>query len=203
MEQDGRLPTCWLSSRKNSLLRRMEHLCAMAAAEHRRAQRRLRLQEVEEAMATGPRQPEMCFASEKALAPGGQSALALELELMTKRLEAANAELRRYETRLFAYERAMLDLRRENAELLALCQQAREGKPLPPKPEEPAQPVLEKPELPVIRFPAPAHDAGALQAEPSVEITTLLDTGIPVWEPHTKLEHLSVEIVRQLEHLMG
>lgn len=188
----------WLSSRKIGLLHRLDRLCALAASEHRRAQRKM-----EEAMATERRQPEMCFACEKALASEGQSARALELELLTHKLEAAQAELRRYETRLFAYERAMLDLRRENTELRALCEQARLGEPLPPKQEETSQPVLDKPELPVIRFPAPAHDAGAATAAPSAEICTLLDTGIPIWEPHTRLEHLSVEIVRQLEHLMG
>ena len=48
--RDGTLPTAWLSSRKNSVLRCIERLCAETASEHRRAQRRL--QEVEEAMAT-------------------------------------------------------------------------------------------------------------------------------------------------------
>lgn len=48
--RDGTLPTAWLSSRKNSVLRCIERLCAETASEHRRTQRRL--QEVEEAMAT-------------------------------------------------------------------------------------------------------------------------------------------------------
>ena len=46
--RDGTLPTAWLSSRKNSVLRCIERLCAETASEHRRAQRRL--QEVEEAI---------------------------------------------------------------------------------------------------------------------------------------------------------
>ena len=95
---------------------------------------------------------------------GGQSApAASETELLRRKLAEANAEIRRYETRLFAYERAMLDLRRENAELQALCEQARAGETLPEPTPQPTVPVLEKPELPVIHFPAPARDAGVAQ----------------------------------------
>lgn len=198
--RDGTLPTAWLSSRKNSVLRRIERLCAETASEHRRAQRRL--QEVEEAMASqnqpGGTLPGIVPAS------GGQSApAASETELLRRKLAEANAEIRRYETRLFAYERAMLDLRRENAELQALCEQARAGETLPEPTPQPTVPVLEKPELPVIHFPAPARDAGVAQGASSGEIETLLDTGTPEWEPKTKLDHLSVDIISQLEQLMG
>ena len=197
---DGGLHTQWLSSRKNSLLRCIERLCAETASDCRRTQRRL--QEVEEAMASqnqpGGTLPGIVPAS------GGQSApAASEIELLRRKLAEANAEIRRYETRLFAYERAMLDLRRENAELQALCEQARAGETLPEPTPQPTVPVLEKPELPVIHFPAPARDAGVAQGASSGEIETLLDTGTPEWEPKTKLDHLSVDIISQLEQLMG
>ena len=198
--RDGTLPTAWLSSRKNSLLRYIERLCAETASDCRRTQRRL--QEVEEAMASqnqpGGTLPGIVPAS------GGQSApAASETELLRRKLAEANAEIRRYETRLFAYERAMLDLRRENAELQALCEQARAGETLPEPTPQPTVPVLEKPELPVIHFPAPARDAGVAQGPLPGEIETLLDTGTPEWEPKTKLDHLSVDIISQLEQLMG
>lgn len=198
--RDGTLPTAWLSSRKNSLLRCIERLCAETASDCRRTQRRL--QEVEEAMASqnqpGGTLPGIVPAS------GGQSApAASETELLRRKLAEANAEIRRYETRLFAYERAMLDLRRENAELQALCEQARAGEILPEPTPQPTVPVLEKPELPVIHFPAPARDAGVAQGPLPGEIETLLDTGTPEWEPKTKLDHLSVDIISQLEQLMG
>ena len=197
---DGGLHTQWLSSRKNSLLRCIERLCAETASDCRRTQRRL--QEVEEAMASQNQQggtlPGIVPAS------GGQSApAASETELLRRKLAEANAEIRRYETRLFAYERAMLDLRRENAELQALCEQARAGETLPEPTPQPTVPVLEKPELPVIHFPAPARDAGVAQGPLPGEIETLLDTGTPEWEPKTKLDHLSVDIISQLEQLMG
>lgn len=198
--RDGTLPTAWLSSRKNSLLRCIERLCAETASDCRRTQRRL--QEVEEAMASqnqpGGTLPGIVPAS------GGQSApAASETELLRRKLAEANAEIRRYETRLFAYERAMLDLRRENAELQALCEQARAGETLPEPTPQPTVPVLEKPELPVIHFPAPARDAGVAQGPLPGEIETLLDTGTLEWEPKTKLDHLSVDIISQLEQLMG
>lgn len=197
---DGGLHTQWLSSRKNSLLRCIERLCAETASDCRRTQRRL--QEVEEAMASqnqpGGTLPGIVPVS------GGQSApAASETELLRRKLAEANAEIRRYETRLFAYERAMLDLRRENAELQALCEQARAGETLPELTPQPTVPVLEKPELPVIHFPAPARDAGVAQGPLPGEIETLLDTGTPEWEPKTKLDHLSVDIISQLEQLMG
>lgn len=197
---DGGLHTQWLSSRKNSLLRCIERLCAETASDCRRTQRRL--QEVEEAMASqnqpGGTLPGIVPVS------GGQSApAASETELLRRKLAEANAEIRRYETRLFAYERAMLDLRRENAELQALCEQARAGETLPEPTPPPTVPVLEKPELPVIHFPAPARDAGVAQGPLPGEIETLLDTGTPEWEPKTKLDHLSVDIISQLEQLMG
>ena len=69
---------------------------------------------------------------------------------MNRRLAAANAEIRRYQTRLYACEREMVALRQENAELEALCEQARANSLLPPVPPQPK--VLEQPGLPVIVF---------------------------------------------------
>lgn len=198
--QDERLRTEWLSSRKNSVLRCIERLCAETAVESRRVQRRL--QEVEETMAN---QQGMGLPSGtlSAAVPGGQCAPVSEVELLNRRLVAAYAEIRRYETRLFAYERAMLDLRRENAELQALCEKAQKGEKLPEPETTPQPPVLDKPELPVIHFPAPARDAGSAESSPSAEIEELLETGTPEWEPKTKLDHLSMELISQMERLMG
>lgn len=86
------LRTEWLSCRRTSVLRCVERYCAAAAREYRRALRRV--QEVEETMAqvepeTGRRLP-------------SQPAQA---ELLNRRLAAANAEIRRYQTRLYACER--------------------------------------------------------------------------------------------------
>ena len=49
-----------------------------------------------------------------------------QLEQMSRKLAAARAEISRYQTRLFACERQMIALRKENAALEAACEQARE-----------------------------------------------------------------------------
>ncbi len=79
------------------------------------------------------------------LRPGAQ------LELLNRKLDAANAEIRRYQTRLYACEREMVALRQENAEL-GVCVPAGAGKQsLPPVPPQPK--VLGQPGLPVIVVP--------------------------------------------------
>ena len=101
--------------RRTPELHRLEQLCRETAREHRCAQRRL--QEVEEAMAS--EQEKSC--PEALPAASGPT----QLEQLSRKLNAANAELRRYETRMFAYERTMLALRKENAELTARCEELR------------------------------------------------------------------------------
>ena len=198
------LRTEWLSCRRNSVLRCVERYCAAAAREYRRALRRV--QEVEEKMAqvepeTGRRLP-------------SQPA---QTELLNHRLAAANAEIRRYQTRLYACEREMVALRQENAELEALCEQARENRLLPPEPPQPK--VLEQPGLPVIVFhPAadapkaepPQPDAAPEQNTPPPESAPQTDPveeerhpfEQPDWKPTTALDRQAVDLVHQLESLM-
>ena len=168
------LRTEWLSCRKNSVLRCVERYSAAAASEYRRALRKV--QEVEETMVQG------------------------EVEALNRRLSAANAEIRRYQTRLFACEREMVALRQENAELEALCDQARKNELLPQK--RPQPPVLDQPGLPVIVFPAPEETRPEPPAAPQEE-----EQPSPFeqkdWKPTTALDQLSVDIVHQLEALMG
>ena len=114
-QQQTKLPLEWLSSRRTPELHRLEQLCRETAREHRCAQRRL--QEVEEAMAS-EREKSCPEALPAASGP-------TQLEQLSRKLNAANAELRRYETRMFAYERTMLALRKENAELTARCEELR------------------------------------------------------------------------------
>lgn len=156
------LRTEWLSCRRTSVLRCVERYCAAAAREYRRALRRV--QEVEETMAqvepeTGRRLP-------------NQPAQA---ELLNRRLAAANAEIRRYQTRLYACEREMVALRQENAELEALCEQARANSLLPPVPPQAAPPEPEEERCPFAQ---------------------------PDWKPTTALDHQAVDLVHQLESLM-
>ena len=99
------LRTEWLSTRKNSVLRCVERYSAAADREYRRALRKM--QEVEEPMVQAEKMP---LHPSAAMQSG-------EVEALNRRLAAANAEIRRYQTRLFALEREMVALRQENAEL--------------------------------------------------------------------------------------
>lgn len=193
------LRTEWLSCRRNSVLRCVERCCAVSAREYRIALRKV--QEVEGIMAQAEPENAKRLPSQPA-----------EAELLNRRLSAANAEIRRYQTRLFACEREMVALRQENAELEALCEQARKNSLLPPEPPQPR--VLEQPGLPVIVFhPAaqPPEKEEAAKAAPAPEVPdpkppqeeerSPFDQ--PDWRPTTKLDRLSVDIVRQLEGLMG
>lgn len=196
------LRTEWLSCRRNSVLRCVERYCAAAAREYRRTLRRV--QEVEEKMAqvepeTGRRLP-------------SQPAQA---ELLNRRLAAANAEIRRYQTRLYACEREMVALRQENAELEALCEQARENSLLPPEPPQPK--VLEQPGLPVIVFHPAADAPKAEPPQPDAAQEQSAPAPVPQpepveeerhpfeqldWKPTTALDHQAVDLVHQLESLM-
>ena len=213
LPQDVWLCTEWLSCRRNSVLRCVERYSAAAASEYRRALRKV--QEVEETMAqvgteTGPH------------GTASQPAARLqsgEVEALNRRLSAANAEIRRYQTRLFACEREVVALRQENAELEALCDQARKNELLPPKTPQP--PVLDQPGLPVIVF-HPAADAPkaeqpqpdavpeqsapkqepAPQAAPPEPEEERCPFAQPDWKPTTALDHQAVDLVHQLESLM-
>ena len=200
------LHTEWQNCRRNSVLRCVERYCAASAREYRRALRKV--QEVEGTMVQAEPETGRRLPSQPTVA-----------ELLDRRLAAANAEIRRYQTRLFACEREMVALRQENAELEALCEQARKNSLLPPEPPQPK--VLEQPGLPVIVFhpaaeapkaaasrkekeaetAAPQPSAAAAPAEPVEEERDPFDK--PDWKPTTALDHQAVDLVRQLEGLMG
>lgn len=211
--QDLWLRTEWLSCRKNSVLRCVERYSAAAASEYRRALRKV--QEVEENMA----QVELEHGKHIPCQQPTVQMQSAELEALNRRLSAANAEIRRYQTRLFACEREVVALRQENAELEALCEQARKNELLPPK--NPQPPVLDQPGLPVIVFRPGEHDKAGEPAAPApaAETPPAPQTAAPEpppepelppspfeqkdWKPTTKLDRLSVDIVKQLEALMG
>ena len=177
-QQETKLPLEWLSSRRTPELHRLEALCRETAREHRCAQRRL--QEEEEAMAS-----EQAKARAAALSGASEPSEKTQLEQMSRKLNAANAELRRYETRMFAYERAMLALRKENAELTERCAELRrELDELSANP-----PRVDIPPLPVIDFPAAAPETPR-PAAPKPQ------------QPKTKLEHLGDEVLAELARLM-
>ena len=152
-----------------------------------------------------------------------------QLQQLSRKLEAARAEIRRYQTRLFACERQMIALRKENAELEAACEQAREeaaqAEARAARAEEQLRQaadcvgMAETPEVQVTE-PIPADEAPApeaaepesqepmagqaqteapQQAAPAREPTPVE----PEWQPQTELEHRAAELMNWFDQMMG
>ena len=137
-------------------------------------------------------------------------AVCAQLEQLNRKLAAAHAEIRRYQTRLFACERQMAALRQENAELEAACVEAQEqaaraaeqlqaafaapapagNQPEPTEPEHEPQPLPEPP----AETAEPPQAAPACAPQPPAQ---------PEWQPKTRLDHLSVELMNWFDDMMG
>ena len=123
-----------------------------------------------------------------------------QMEKLARRLAAAQAQIRRYQTRLFAYERSMIALRKENAELEAkynqaqqLCQQ--QVQQSTPPPQETAAQAPAKPK------PKPGPGPKPVQKTPPKPVVKAAPKAEP-WVPRTELERLSVELMDQMTRLM-
>ena len=184
-----------------SVLRCIERLCAQNDMEYRQSRRALR--KAEEAPVQNAAAPPVPAAVPAAAQPEPQlpGTIVAQLDALNRKLAAANLELRRYETRMFAYERTVYALKQENAELEALCRQARQGEPLPPEPK-PQEPVLDQPGLPVIRFTPDGKEAAEAEEDAFYD-----EVSPPRWnplqEPRTPLDHLSVQLLAQFDRMMG
>lgn len=130
LKQDVPLRTGWFGYRKLDVENCIAHIRAAYAAELRLA--RQTQQGMEETMAQ-LRQENKALRQRFAQQAAAQAAASVraegsdKLQQLTRKLEAAHAEIRRYQTRLFACERQMIALRRENADLEAACEQAPGG----------------------------------------------------------------------------
>lgn len=184
-----------------SVLRCIERLCAQNDMEYRQSRRALR--KAEDTQAQNAAAPPVPTAAPAAAQPEPQlpGTIVAQLDALNRKLAAANLELRRYETRMFAYERTVYALKQENAELEALCRQARQGEPLPPEPK-PQEPVLDQPGLPVIRFTPDGKEAAEAEEDAFYD-----EVSPPRWnplqEPRTPLDHLSVQLLAQFDRMMG
>lgn len=140
----------------------------------------------------------------------GTGVVCEQLEQLTRRLNAARAEIRRFQTKLFAYERQMIALRQENAELEAACEQAKAETQLAREQtqqalqqlqalQQAAQPQQEVPAEPEKTACAPAADA-AVDVQPEEQPQT--EPAVQPWRPQTELEHLSVELISWFDRMM-
>lgn len=196
--RDVRLRTSWFGYRKLDVINCIEHLCALSDAEERLARK---TQQGLEADMAQTQQENRALRQELARKAAAQTVTAAQadgmrqqLEKLARRLAAAQAQIRRYQTRLFAYERSMIALRKENAELEAkynqaqqLCQQQVQQSTPPPQETAAQAPAKPKPK-PVQKTPPKPVVKAVPKAEP--------------WVPRTELERLSVELMDQMTRLM-
>lgn len=150
------------------------------------------------------------YAAELRLARQTQAAASVraedsdKLQQLIRKLEAAHAEIRRYQTRLFACERQMIALRRENADLEAACEQAREELQMAvARAEKAEQQAAQRPACPEVPVqaptPEPPEEAVACCTRPAAQPAAQPE---PVWQPETELEKLSVELLRRFDEMM-
>ncbi len=198
MRRDVRLRTSWFGYRKLDVINCIEHLCALSDAEERLARE---TQQGLEADMAQTQQENRALRQELARKAAAQTVTAAQadsmrqqMEKLARRLAAAKAQIRRYQTRLFAYERSMIALRKENAELEAkynqaqqLCQQQVQQSTPPPQETAAQAPAKPKPK-PVQKTPPKPVVKAVPKAEP--------------WVPRTELERLSVELMDQMTRLM-
>lgn len=196
--RDVRLRTSWFGYRKLDVINCIEHLCALSDAEERLARE---TQQGLEADMAQTQQENRALRQELARKAAAQTvtvaqadSMRQQMEKLVRRLAAAQAQIRRYQTRLFAYERSMIALRKENAELEAkynqaqqLCQQQVQQSTPPPQETAAQAPAKPKPK-PVQKTPPKPVVKAVPKAEP--------------WVPRTELERLSVELMDQMTRLM-
>ena len=194
LKQDVPLRTGWFGYRKLDVENCIAHIRAAYAAELRLA--RQTQQGMEETMAQ-LRQENKALRQRFAQQAAAQAAASVraegsdKLQQLTRKLEAAHAEIRRYQTRLFACERQMIALRRENADLEAACEQAREELQMAVARAEKTEQQAAPPEPPEEAVACCARSAAQPAAQPE-----------PVWQPETELEKLSVELLRRFDEMM-
>lgn len=141
-----------------------------------------------------------------------------QAEQLSRKLAAARAEVRRYQTRMFAFERTLLALKHDNAELEAACEQAWEQLEQANARAEQAEAALAAmqqtaPEAPVQPDTAPeaVPQCEAAPEQPAPETEELLcapeqalppESAQPAWKPETRLEQMAVELMGWFDAMM-
>lgn len=148
-----------------------------------------------------------------------------QAEQLSRKLAAARAEVRRYQTRMFAFERTLLALKHDNAELEAACEQAWEQLEQANARAEKAEAACRRaeaalaamqqtaPEAPVQPDTAPeaVPQCEAAPEQPAPETEELLcapeqalppEAAQPAWKPETRLEQMAVELMGWFDAMM-
>lgn len=138
-----------------------------------------------------------------------------QAEQLSRKLAAARAEVRRYQTRMFAFERTLLALKHDNAELEAACEQAweqleqanaraekAEAAMQQTAPETPAQPDTAPEAVPQCEAapeqPAPETEESLCAPEQALPPEPVQ----PAWQPETRLEQMAAELMGWFDAMM-
>ena len=149
-----------------------------------------------------------------------------QAEQLSRKLAAARAEVRRYQTRMFAFERTLLSLKHDNAELEAACEQAREQLEIANNRAEKAEAACRRaeaalaamqqqtaPETPVQPDTAPeaVPQCEVAPEQPTPETEEILcapEQALPpepaqsAWQPETRLEQMAAELMGWFDAMM-
>ena len=141
-----------------------------------------------------------------------------QAEQLSRKLAAARAEVRRYQTRMFAFERTLLALKHDNAELEAACEQAWEQLEQANARAEKAEAALAAmqqtaPEIPAQPDTAPEAvpqcEAAPEQPAPETEESLCAPEQAlppepvqPAWQPETRLEQMAAELMGWFDAMM-
>lgn len=149
-----------------------------------------------------------------------------QAEQLSRKLAAARAEVRRYQTRMFAFERTLLALKHDNAELETACEQAWEQQlELANARAEKAEAACRRAEaaLAAIQQTAPETPAQpdtipeavpqceAVEEQSAPETEELLcapEQALPpepaqsAWQPETRLEQMAAELMGWFDAMM-
>ena len=122
-----------------------------------------------------------------------------QAEQLSRKLAAARAEVRRYQTRMFAFERTLLALKHDNAELEAACRRAEAALAAMRQtaPETPAQPDTAPEAVPQCEA-APETEESLCAPEQALPP----EPAQPAWQPETRLEQMAAELMGWFDAMM-
>lgn len=133
-----------------------------------------------------------------------------QAEQLSRKLAAARAEVRRYQTRMFAFERTLLSLKHDNAELEAACEQAREQLEIANNRAEKAEAACRRAEAALAAMQQTAPEAPvqpdtapeAAPEQPAPEQALPPEPAQPAWQPETRLEQMAAELMGWFDSMM-
>lgn len=143
-----------------------------------------------------------------------------QAEQLSRKLAAARAEVRRYQTRMFAFERTLLALKHDNAELEAACEQAWEQLEQANARAEKAEAACRRAEAALAAMQqtapeTPAQPDTAPEAVPQCKAAPETEESLcapeqalppepvqPAWQPETRLEQMAAELMGWFDAMM-